>query len=148
VAEQLSATLKDHLQTASRLEEDKVSARPTDISSPPAVPGAAVTTAPQRLSDTEPADYEPSEPVTPSAQSRRGAGRIVLREQAMEAFLRNVLRLHRDRAHTFASRMQHPVDREALDRSVCFLPSLARRRADQESWLQESGRLIRERTAG
>jgi DtxR family Mn-dependent transcriptional regulator len=148
VAEQLSATLENYLETAFRLEDDKVSARPRDIASVVAVSGTTVTTASQRLSDTEPADCEPSEPVTPSPQSRRATGRIVLREQAMEGFLRNVLSLHREPAHTFACRMEHPVDGEALDRSVCFRPSVARRRADQGSWLQESGRLIRERTAG
>ena len=43
--------------------------------------------------------------------------------------------------------MEHAIDCDALDRFVCFLAFVGRRREEGESWLEEFRRFIREGTA-
>ena len=71
----------------------------------------------------------------------------MLRHRAIEDFLRNVLGLEAERANSIACGMEHAIDRDALDRFVCFLAFVAGRREEGESWLEESRQFIREGTA-
>jgi DtxR family Mn-dependent transcriptional regulator len=147
MAERLSATLEDYLEAIFLLEESKGFARVRDISSALDVAKSAVTTALQSLSEKGLVNYEPYEPVKLSVEGRQSAGRIVLRHRVMEDFLRNVLGLEAERANVIACGMEHAIDREALDRFVCFLGFVGRRREQGESWLDEFRRFICEGTA-
>jgi len=147
MAQQLSATLEDYLETVFRLEQEKRFARVRDISAALDVAKSAVTTALRSLSEKGLINYQPYEPVTLSTEGRQKAGRIVLRHRVMEDFLRNVLGLEAERADSMACGMEHAIDRDALDRFVCFLAFVGRRRKEGESWLDEFRRFIREGTA-
>jgi DtxR family Mn-dependent transcriptional regulator len=147
MAEQLSATLEDYLETIFRLEQERGFARVRDISAGLDVAKSAVTTALHSLSEKGLVDYEPYEPVRLSPEGRRRAGRIVLRHRVIEDFLHNVLALDEERANSIACGMEHAVDRGALDRFVCFLAFVGRRREQGESWLDEFRRFIRDGTA-
>jgi len=147
MAEGLSATLENYLETIFRLEEEKGFARVRDISSALDVAKSAVTTALQSLSEKGLVKYEPYEPVTLSGEGRQKASRVVLRHRVMEDFLRNVLGLEAERADSIACGMEHAIDRDALDRFVCFLAFVGRRREEGESWLDEFRRFISEGTA-
>ncbi|MFO8007063.1 MAG: metal-dependent transcriptional regulator [Candidatus Brocadiia bacterium] len=143
----LSATLEDYLEAVYRLEQERRFARVRDISAALDVAKSAVTTALRRLSEKGLVNYEPYEPVTLSPEGRRTAGRIVLRHRVIEDFLSTVLGLEPERADSIACGMEHEVDRDALDRLVCFLAFVGRRREQGESWLEEFRRFIREGTA-
>jgi DtxR family Mn-dependent transcriptional regulator len=147
MAKQLSATLEDYLETIFRIEQVKRFARVRDISASLDVAKSAVTTALQSLSGKGLVNYEPYEPVTLSPEGREKAERVVLRHRVIEDFLRNVLDLEAERASSIACGMEHAVDRGALDRFVCFLAFVGRRRDEGESWLEEFRRFIREGTA-
>jgi DtxR family Mn-dependent transcriptional regulator len=147
MSEELSATMEDYLETIFRIEEQKHFARVRDISAALEVAKSAATSALQRLSEKGLVNYEPYEPVTLSAEGRQRAGRIVLRHRVIEDFLESVLGLEAGRANSIACGMEHAIDRDALDRFVCFLAFVGRRRAGGESWLEEFRRFIREGTA-
>ena len=147
MSQQLSATLENYLETIFRLEQEKRFARVRDISAALSVAKSAVTTALQSLSEKGLVNYQPYEPVTLSAEGRQKAGRIVLRHRVIEDFLRNVLGLEAERADSIACGMEHVIDRDALDRFVCFLAFVGRRREEGESWLDGFRRFIREGTA-
>ncbi len=146
MAEDLSATLENYLETIFRLEEERGFARVRDISSGLDVAKSAVTTALRSLSDKGLVNYQPYEPVRVSAQGRREAGRIVLRHRVMQDFLHNVLDLDPERADSMACGMEHSIDRDALDRLVCFLAFVGRRREGGESWLEEFRRFVQGET--
>jgi DtxR family Mn-dependent transcriptional regulator len=147
MAEQLSTTLENYLETIFALEQARGFARVRDISARLDVAKSAVTTALQSLSEKGLINYEPYEPVTLSDEGRDMAGSIVLRHRVMEEFLKNVLGLDADRADAIACDMEHAIDREALSRFVCFLAFVGRRRDEGGSWLQEFRKFIREGTA-
>jgi DtxR family Mn-dependent transcriptional regulator len=146
MADRLSATLENYLETIFRLEQEKRFARVRDISAALDVAKSAVTTALQSLSDKGLINYQPYEPVTLSAEGRQKASRVVLGHRVIEDFLRKVLALDEERADTIACGMEHAIDRDALDRFVCFLAFVGRRREEGESWLEEFRRFIREGT--
>jgi len=144
MAQQLSATLENYLETIFRLEQEKRFARVRDISAALNVAKSAVTTALQSLSGKGLVNYQPYEPVTLSAEGHQKAGRIVLRHRVIEDFLGNVLGLEAERASSMACRMEHVIDRDALRRFVCFLAFVGRRREEGASWLDEFRRFIQE----
>ena len=147
MARELSATMEDYLEAIYRLERERRYARVRDISAALDVAKSAVTTALHSLSDKGLVNYEPYEPVTLSAEGRERAGRIVLRHRVIGDFLRNVLGLEPERADSIACGMEHAIDRDALDRFVCFLAFVGCRREKGESWLDEFRRFIADGTA-
>ncbi|MCD6415115.1 MAG: metal-dependent transcriptional regulator [Planctomycetes bacterium] len=148
MAQKLSATLEDYLETIFRIEREKRFARGRDISAALDVAKSAVTSALQSLSEKGLVNYERYEPVTLSAKGRREASKIALRHRVTKDFLQNVLGLEEERANAIACGMEHVIDRNALDRFVCFLAFVGSRREDGESWLGEFHSFIREGTAG
>lgn len=145
--DRLSATLENYLETIFVIEQERGFARVRDISAGLDVAKSAVTTALQSLSEKGLVNYEPYEPVTLSAEGRRKAARIVLRHRVLEDFLRTVLDLEPERADSTACGMEHAIDRDALDRFVCFLAFVGKRREEGESWLEEFRRFVQEGTA-
>jgi DtxR family Mn-dependent transcriptional regulator len=147
MARRLSATLEDYLEAIYRLERERRFARVRDISAALGVAKSAVSTALRSLSDKGFVNYQPYEPVTLSPEGRERAGRIVLRHRVLEDFLRTVLGLESERADAIACGMEHALDRDALDRFVCFLAFVGCRREKGESWLDEFRRFIADGTA-
>lgn len=137
MAQQLSATLEDYLQAIFQIEQEKGFARARDISAALDVAKSAVTSALQSLSEKGLVKYEPYEPVTLSAEGREKAARIALRHRVIKDFLRRVLDLETERADSTACGMEHAIDRDALDRFVCFLAFVGRRREKGQSWLED-----------
>jgi len=144
MAQGLSSTLEDYLEAIFRIEREKRFARVRDISSALSVAKSAVTAALQTLSQKQLVNYEPYEPVTLTPEGHRVAERIDLRHRIIEDFLRNVLALEPERAQSIACGMEHAIDREALERFVCFLAFVKQRHAQGGQWLQEFRRFIAE----
>lgn len=145
---QITDTLEDYLETIFRLEEEKRFARVRDISRDLDVAKSAVTNALKNLSEKGMVNYEPYEPVTLSEEGRQKASGIVLRHRVLEDFLRHVLDLQPGRSDRIACEMEHAIDRDALDRFVCFLAFVGERRGQGRSWLEEFRRFIREEETG
>ena len=148
MAQKLSATLENYLEAIFRLEQKKRFARVRDISAALSVAKSAVTTALQSLSEKGLVNYEPYEPVTLSPEGRQRAERIVVCHRVIEDFLRKVLALEAERAEAIACKMEHAIDRDALERFVCFLAFVGRRRKAGESWLDEFRSFIEQGAGG
>jgi len=145
--QELSATLEDYLETIFYIEQEKRFARVRDISAALDVAKSAVTTAMRSLAEKGLVNYQPYEPVTLSARGHQKAQKIVLRHRVIEEFLHTVLGLEKKRADAIACGMEHAIDRDALNRLVCFLAFVGKRREEGDSWLDEFRRFIREGTA-
>ena len=134
---QLTPTLEDYLETIFGLQRERPFARVRDIASSLDVAKSAVTAALQSLSGKGLVDYEPYEPVTLTPAGRERGEKIALRHRVLTDFLGNVLGLEPARADSIACGMEHAVDRDALERFVCFLAFVGRPRGDGGSWLNE-----------
>ena len=134
---QLTPTLEDYLETIFGLQRERPFARVRDIASSLDVAKSAVTAALQSLSGKGLVDYEPYEPVTLTPAGRERGEKIALRHRVLTDFLENVLGLEVAKADSIACGMEHVVDRDALERFVCFLAFVGKPRADGGSWLKE-----------
>lgn len=142
--QQLTSTLEDYLEAIFRIQREKRFARVRDISGALNVAKSAVTAALRSLSEKGLVNYEPYEPVTLSSEGRERAERIALRHRIMGDFLNNVLGLEPQQADSIACGVEHAIDRDALERFVCFLAFVGRQREEGQSWLDEFQRFIRE----
>ena len=137
MVQELSATLEAYLETILRLEQKKRFARARDIADALSVAKSAVTAALRTLSDMALVNYEPYEPVTLTAQGMEKAKAIALRHRIVQDFLENALGLEAERAESIAYGMEHAIDREAMERFICFLAFIGQRDEQGQSWLTE-----------
>ena len=139
---ELTATLENYLATILQLQREKSFARSRDIARTQGVAKSAVTAALKALAAKGLVRYEPYEPVTLTQAGRKYAEQIDLRHRIISDFLERVLALEPDRADSIASGMEHVVDRDALERLVCFLAFIGRRRDDGRNWLDDFRRFV------
>jgi DtxR family Mn-dependent transcriptional regulator len=137
VSDELTATQEDYLEAIFWLVSDRGFARARDIAERLAVSRSAVTAALKGLSETGLVNYEAYEPVTLSPEGQQRAEWIALRGRVLTRFLEDVLGVRPDRARSVANQMEHGIDREALERFVCFLAFVGRREEGGRSWLDE-----------
>lgn len=134
---QLTSRLEDYLEAILHIEQGKRFARVRDISGVLSVAKSAVTAALRTLSDMELVNYEPYEPVTLTRKGTEKAKAIALRHRIIKDFLESILGLATDRAESIACGMEHGIDREALERFVCFLAFIGQRGETGQSWMDE-----------
>lgn len=133
----LSAALEDYLGVILRLQQERRVARVRDIADQSNVAKSAVTAALKTLSAKGLVNYEPYEPVTLTSEGAEQAEYILLRRRLLEDFLTSVLALEPVRAAAAAGDMEHAVDREAMERFVCFLAFVNQQHEGRTSWLAE-----------
>ncbi|MDP8214755.1 MAG: metal-dependent transcriptional regulator [Candidatus Euphemobacter frigidus] len=124
----LSPVLEDYLEVVLRFQRKKHFARVSDISTAMGVGKSAVTAALKSLSKKGLLNYQPYEPVTLSREGQQRAERILFRRRILRNFLEKVLTIEKDHAEAAAGKMEHAVDKEVLDRFVCFLAFISRAR--------------------
>lgn len=139
----LSPTLEDYLEAIWRLQHQKGFARVRDIADAMGVASSTGTAALQALHDKGLINYRPYEPVTLSAEGLEKADRIVLRHRIIEDFLVSVLGIAPERASPIACGMEHAVDREALERFVCFLAFIKQHAPEGIDWLGQFRQFIK-----
>ena len=139
---EMSSTLEDYLEAILHIEEEKRFARVKDIAERLNVAKSAVTAALRTLSGMDFVNYQPYEPVTLTVEGMEKARAIALRHRIIRDFLRDVLGLKPERAEAIACGMEHGIDREALQRFICFLAFVGRRAERGRSWLDEFQRFI------
>lgn len=142
----LSPTLEDYLEVIWGLEQQKGFARVRDIAEAMGVANSTGTAALQTLHEKGLVNYKPYEPVTLSAAGREKSDSIVLRHRIVEDFLVNVLDIAPERAEPIACGMEHVVDREALQRFICFLAFIKQHSPGGIDWLGQFRQFIKEGT--
>lgn len=146
--EELSSTLEDYLEAIFRIEKRKRVARVRDISRALSVAKSTVNAALKSLARKGMIDYEPYELVGLTEEGRKRAGDIVISHTIIRHFLEDVLSLDAERAESIACEMEHAVDREALERFVCFLAFVKSGRHGRGRWLDEFHDFISEGSMG
>jgi len=117
----LSPTLEDYLETISHLTEEKGNARVRDIARAVSVHKSTVTAALKSLAQKDLVTYAPYEVATLTDQGSRMAEDVARRHDVIRRFLSEVLRLEEETAESNACRMEHAMDREALERLRSFV---------------------------
>lgn len=146
--QQLSSAIEDYLQAVFRIEQQKRFARVRDIADALGVAKSSATAALKTLSEKGLVNYVPYEPVTLSPQGHKQAERIVLRHRIIVDFLENVLGIAPERADSIACGMEHGIDRDALERLVCFLAFVKRYSSGEEDWLGQFRHFVEEGADG
>ena len=148
MVQELSSTLEDYLEAICRIEQKKSFARVRDIAHALGVANSTTTAALQSLHQKGLINYEPYEPVTLSPEGRERSEQIVLRHRIIEDFLENVLDIPPERADSIACGMEHAIDREALQRFVCFLAFIKQHSPDGANWLGQFRHFVKEGADG
>jgi DtxR family Mn-dependent transcriptional regulator len=148
MGKELSSTLEDYLEAIFRIENRKRAARVRDISSHLGVAKSTVSAALKNLAEKELIDYEPYEIAVLTEKGREKALRIVMSHQVLRYFLEDVLAVEEERAEDTACRMEHAVDREVIERFVCFLAFINNTGQTSKKWIDEFRRFIKEGSEG
>lgn len=117
----LSENLEDYLETILRLEKANKVARVKDIAEMRGVLRGSVTGALKSLSEKGLINYEPYSFITLTRKGAAIAGEITRRHRVIKDFLVHVLQLDQETAEDNACRMEHAMDRAAVDRLVAFI---------------------------
>ncbi|MBN1809477.1 MAG: metal-dependent transcriptional regulator [Planctomycetes bacterium] len=138
----LSAALEDYLGVIFHLQQEKRFALVRDIADRSNVAKSAVTSALRTLSERGMVNYKPYEPVTLSAKGNEQAEWLMLRRQILEDFLTNILGLDPDRVSVTACDMEHAVDRESMERFICFLAFMHSKGTGKTNWISGFRRFV------
>jgi len=133
----LSPILEDYLEVVLRFQREKHFARVSDISRTLSVGKSAVTAALKSLAEKGLVDYRSYEPVTLSRKGEQLAEHILLRRRIIQDFLEKVLAVDKNSAETTASKMEHAIDKDILDRFICLLAFISRARIKGKTLREE-----------
>ena len=146
--QELSPTLEGYLKAIYHIERKQRVARPRDICRALNVAASTVTAALQSLAEKGLINYEPYELITLTDEGRERGEDLTTRHRIIRDFLENVLGLEPEHADATACRMEHVIDRSALERFVCFLAFMRRHSPDGAQWLDSFRLFIKEGTGG
>ncbi|MFP4649418.1 MAG: metal-dependent transcriptional regulator [Desulfobacterales bacterium] len=141
----LSENLEDYLETILELEKTNKVARVKDIAEHRGVLRGSVTGALRSLAEKGLINYEPYSFITLTEKGSRVAGEINRRHMVIKNFLSHVLQLDETTAEDNACRMEHAMDRAAVDRLVAFIKYIDTCPRTNADWL-EGFALHRERS--
>lgn len=119
--EGLSENLEDYLETILLLQEKNSVARVKDIAEKLTVLSGTVTSALRTLADKKLINYKPYSFITLTETGSRIAREIRRRHLVVKGFLEKVLLLDEAAAEKNACRMEHAMDRAAINRLVQFI---------------------------
>lgn len=119
--EGLSASLEDYLEVIFHLEKSNRVARAKDIADQMNVQRASVTGALRALAGKGLINYSPYSLITLTPSGRAMAKDIVHRHDTLKQFFIVALQLPPEEAEANACRMEHVIDRNAVDRLVSLL---------------------------
>ncbi len=117
----LSENLEDYLETILSLEKTNKVARVKDIAEKMGVLQGSVTGALKSLAEKKLINYKPYSFITLTRKGATIAREITRRHEVLKNFLHNVLLLDPEKAEQNACRMEHGMDRTAIDRLVQFI---------------------------
>ncbi len=112
----VSAVQEDYLETILHLVTENGSARVRDIAAELKVHKSTVTSALRHLAEMGLVNYRPYEAVTLTPAGHRLAGDVAGRHRILRRFLVDVVGLEGQEAEENACRIEHVVDRRALEK--------------------------------
>ena len=133
--EGLSENLEDYLETILVLQEENTVARVKDIADKLGVLSGTVTSALRKLSEKELINYKPYSFITLTKKGKRIAAEILRRHLVVKDFLQCVLLLDERTADKNACRMEHSMDKIAINRLVQFIEYIYQCPRTGEDWL-------------
>ena len=117
----LSESLEDYLETILDLEHQQKVARVKDIAEKLGVLRGTVSGTLKSLAEKNLIHYKPYSYITLTSKGARIAKEVRRRHAIIKDFLRNVLLMDDKKADENACRMEHAMDKEAIDRLVQFI---------------------------
>ncbi len=132
----LSESLEDYLETILELEKTKKVARVKDIAEEMKVMRGTVTGALKTLAAKDLINYEPYSFITLTRKGASIAREVTRRHAVLKNFLQNVLLLDTEKAEQNACKMEHAMDKTAIDRLVKFIEYIHNCPRAGEDWIQ------------
>ena len=132
----LSESLEDYLETILELEKTNKVARVKDIADKLGVLRGSVTGALKTLAEKDLINYEPYSYITLTRKGASIAREITRRHTVIQTFLENVLLLDPEKAEANACRMEHAMDKAAIDRLVQFIDYIHECPRAGDDWIQ------------
>ena len=120
----LSESLEDYLETILALEKANKVARVKDIAEKMNVLRGSVTGALKKMAQQDLINYEPYGFITLTTRGLKIAREVTRRHGVIKDFLLGVLQMGPETAETNACRMEHAMDKDAVDRLVTFIDYL------------------------
>ncbi len=120
MAETISTSMEDYLETIFHLVREHTVARVKDIADRLKVSRSSVTGMLRSLRDHRLINYEPYSFVTLTPEGTEVAGRVVRRHEALRDFMVDVLSIDAAEADEAACHMEHGISKHIVDRFVEF----------------------------
>lgn len=132
----ISDNLEDYLETILELEKTNKVARSKEIAEKMGVMRGSVTGALKSLAEKKLINYEPYSFITLTPKGKVLATEIARKHSVIKDFLQNVLLLDYESAEKNACRMEHAMDRAAIERLVQFIEYIQFCPRAGEDWLK------------
>jgi DtxR family Mn-dependent transcriptional regulator len=132
----LSENLEDYLETILILQNENTVARVKDIAEKLGVLSGTVTTALRSLSEKSLINYKPYSFITLTKKGKTIANEILRRHIVVKNFLQSVLLLDESKAEENACRMEHAMDKDAINRLVQFIDYINQCPRTGEDWIE------------
>lgn len=133
--EGLSENLEDYLETILSLQNENTVARVKDIAEKLDVLSGTVTSALRTLSERKLINYKPYSFITLTKKGKTIAREVLRRHNVVKDFLQCVLLLDEKKAEKNACRMEHSMDKDAIDRLVQFIEYIYQCPRTGEDWI-------------
>ena len=131
----LSENLEDYLETILVLQKENTVARVKDIAERLGVRSGTVTSALRSLSEKKMINYKPYSFITLTDKGQAIAEEILRRHNVVKDFLQSVLLLEEEKAEENACRMEHAMDKVAVNRLVQFIEYIYACPRTGEDWI-------------
>ena len=131
----LSESLEDYLEVILELEKTQKVARVKDIAEKMGVQRGSVSGTLKSLKEKELVNYRPYSYITLTKQGKKLAEEICRRHEVIKNFLKCVLLLDESNAEKNACRMEHAMDKSAINRLVQFIDYIYRCPRTGEDWI-------------
>jgi len=131
----LSESLEDYLEVILDLEEENKVARVKDIADKMGILRGSVTGALKNLAERGLINYEPYSFITLTPKGTTIAREVTQRHIILKDFLSRVLQMDLEQADANACRMEHAMDKSAIDRLVQFIDYINNCPRTGEDWI-------------
>jgi DtxR family transcriptional regulator, Mn-dependent transcriptional regulator len=121
LAEPLSASMEDYIETILQLIQEKKVARAKDISAQMQVRKSSVTSALKTLSERGMINYSPYDFITLTPEGQTIAEEVWRRHKALKTFFIKVMAIDPETAEEGACQMEHAIPLTILDRFIKFV---------------------------
>ncbi len=136
----LSEHHEDYLETILALETENTVARVKDIAASLGVQSGTVTSALKVLAEKGLINYKPYSFITLTAQGKKVAEEVLRRHIIIKDFLQCVLLLDENTAEDNACKMEHAMNKKAVNRLVQFIEYIHQCPRAGNDWIQNFNR--------